>query len=155
MKKLFYLLLLLPLGFCLSCKDDNDLKSPVDMTLTLSGVTQVDNNFYTVAGENITIEALNVKSVGGQNAAVTNLTFFVDGYPLIPSFSEESTFSFSTENLAPGTHTIGINGNLLQVDSSIQVFAVTYNFNVVDSQENLPAGAPDFGSYSQTIRLSN
>lgn len=154
MKKLFYLFLLLPLSLCVSCKDNDDI-SPVDMTLTLSGVTQVDDTFYAVAGEDITIDSLKVQSIDGKDSGVANVIYYLDGYPLIGDPMNPFLGTFSTANLAPGTHTIGVEGNLLQVDASIQVFAVTYNLNIIDNLDNLPAGAPDFGTYSQTLRLSN
>ena len=154
MKKLFYLFLLLPFSLFISCSDDKDF-SPVDMTITLGGVTQYDNNFYAVKGDNVSIEDLQVKSVDGKNTAVANVTFYLDGLLLPPSFpGSETMVTFSTENIPAGTYSINVAGNLLQVDSSIMNFAVNYTLTVVDSPEDLPAGAPDLGSYSQTLRIN-
>lgn len=151
MKKLFYLFLLLPFSLFVSCDDDKDF-SPVDMTITLSGVTQSNDNFYTVAGNDVTIENLDVKAVDGTSTAVTNVMFYLDGAPIFVAPGE--AIGFSTENLPAGTYTIGVQGNLLQVDQSVKIFAVTYQVTIVDSQEELPTGAPEIGSYSQTITIN-
>ena len=63
MKKLFYLLFLLPLAFFASCSDDDDL-AQVDFSVTLSGVSQVDSKFYTVVGDTVSVDGVSVKSFG-------------------------------------------------------------------------------------------
>lgn len=153
MKKLFYLFLLLPFSLLMSCNDDKDF-SPVDMTMTLSGVTQVNGNFYTVAGENVSIDNLSVKAIDGKNTSLANTMFSLNGAPLFGEIGSESIASFSTENLTPGTYEIQVTGNLLQVDSSIKIYAVVYNLTVVESVEDLPADAPAIGTYSQTIKIT-
>ena len=153
MKKFYYLFLLLPLTLLMSCSNDDDF-SPVDMTLTLGGVTLVNNNFYSVAGEKVSVENLEVKSIDGKNSAVTNVLFSLNGVPLNGVPGSPFVSSIPTENLQPGTYSIEITGNLLQVDSSIKVFAVDYSLTIVESEEDLPTDAPEIGSYSQTIRIS-
>lgn len=152
MKKLFYLFLLLPFTMLVSCNKDEF--SPVDMTLTLSGVTQMNENFYTVSGDDVTIDNLTVKSVDGKNCAVTNLTFFLDGVPLIGTPGNPFLGTFTTEGLKPGTYNLNISGNLLEENASIKIFAVSYPLTIVESTEDLPSGAPEIGSYSLTIRMS-
>ena len=144
MKKLYYLFLLLPFSLLFSCSDDKI--SPVDMTLTLDGVSLVDNAYYTVAGETVSVEDLQVKSLDGKNAAVTNVVFYLNDVPFLNGFS--------TEGLSAGNYSLNITGNLIQVDASIKIFTVNYPLTIVDSEEDLPSGAPEIGSYSQTIRIS-
>ena len=153
MKKLFYLLLLLPFSLLTSC--DKDDLAPFDMTLTLSGVTQVDGTFYAVAGDDVTIENLSVDPVGGKNTSLTNVVFYIDNYPLFSNPWTPSVMNtFSTAGFKPGVHTIGVAGNLLQEDQSIQTFAANYSLVIVESFEDLPADAPTPGSFSQTITFS-
>ncbi|MCH5235452.1 MAG: hypothetical protein J1E16_09160 [Muribaculaceae bacterium] len=154
MKKLYYLFLLLPFSLLFSCSDDKDF-SPVDMTLTLDGVTLVNDNFYTISGENVSVENLEVKSIDGKNSAVTNVLFTLNGMPLNGVPGNPFVGTISTENLKAGTYSLEISGNLIQVDSSIKIFAVSYPLTIVESEENLPTGAPEIGSYSQTIRLTD
>lgn len=154
MKKLFYLLLLLPLSIFTSC-DKDDLAS-FDMTLTLSGVTQSGNNFYAVSGDVVTIDNLTVVPTGGKATDVANVMFYVDGAPLfVNPWNLDEPLSFSTQSLSPGTHTVGVTGNLLQVDQSIQNFAANYTLVIVQDEEALPEGVPETGTYSQTISFSN
>ena len=151
MKKLFYLFLMMPMALLMSCKDDKI--ADVDMTLTLDGVTFVDNNFYTVAGNEVTIESLEVDPVGGKSTSLANVQYFLSGAPIIGMPGEEG-LSFSTEDLEAGTYNINVTGNLLQVDSSIQIFAANYSLTIVESDDDLPAGAPEIGTYSQTLRVN-
>lgn len=147
MKKLLYLLMLLPLGLLVSC--DNDDFAPFDMTVNMSGVTQANDTIYTVAGETVTFESLKINPVGGKETQVTNVIFRVNGDPLFtnPLQLAPPTY-FSTQGMKPGIYSIGISGNLLQVDQSINVFAVTFPLVIESSQEDLPAGAPALGSSS-------
>lgn len=154
MKKLLYLCLLLPFTMFISCNDDKDF-SPVDMTITVSGVTQSNDVFYTVAGENVSVDNLTVKAIDGKSTDVANVQFALDDVPLLPTPpGKESLTSFSTENLPAGTYALNVAGNLLQVDSSIKIFAVSYKLVVVDNEEDLPAGLPAIGTYSQTIKVT-
>lgn len=154
MKKLLYLLLLVPFALMTSCNKDDDF-APFDMTLTLSGVSQVDGTFYAVQGDEVSIDNLQVSSQEKQTA-VANVMFYVDGMPLfVTPWNVDQPLTFSTANLAPGTHNVNVSGNLLQVDQSIMEFAVNYKLVVVDSQENLPSEAPATGTYSQTINFTS
>ena len=153
MKKLFYLLFLLPVALLMSCNDDKDF-SPVDMTLSLTGVTEYNGTFYAIQGEDVTIDNLSVKAADGKNTDVANVTFYFDGIPLIGTPVNPFLGTFSTENIPAGTYSLSIDGNLLQVDSSIKVFAVNFPVTIVETAEDLPDGAPEIGTYSQTIRIS-
>lgn len=154
MKKLLYLLLLVPLGMVTGCSKDDEVK-PFDMTLTLSGVTQDNGNFYTVSGNDVTIESLEVKALDGTSTSVANVVYFLDGMPLVGVPGDFFDGTFSTAGLPVGQHTLGVTGNLLQVGASIQNFAATYTLNIVQSEEDLPSGAPAIGTYSQTFQVKN
>lgn len=154
MKKLAFLTLLLPLAMCLSCSDKNDFPN-VDMTLTLSGVTQSDGNFYTVRGEDVTIDKLEAKSLDGVNTGYANVVFYLNGEPLLGMPGDPFTGTFSTENLPAGQYTLGVGGNLLQEGSSIKTFVLGYPLFILDSEEDLPSNAPEIGTYSQTIRIGD
>ena len=154
MKKFYYLLLLLPFSLLMSCNDDKDFV-PVDMTLTLDGVTVLNDSFYTVSGENITIEDLVAKSLGDKNSGVANVTFYFNGVPLIGTPATPFLGTFSTEGFPAGTYSINVTGNLLQVDSPIKIFTANYPLIIVESAEDLPAGVPDLGTYSQTITITD
>lgn len=151
MKKLFYLLFLLPVAFMASCNSD-DLPS-ADLTLTLGGVTQDDGYFYTVAGNEISIEDITVKALSGKNAGVTNVIFYFEGYPLIGNPGNPFEGVISTEGLKAGTYSLSMSGNLVEEDKTLSTFGITFYIKIVESEEDLPAGAPEIGTYSATVRL--
>lgn len=152
MKKLLPLFLL-PLVMLFSCNDDKDF-SPVDMTLTLSGVTYLDGTFYTVQGETVVINSFTAKSIDGRNTGVTNVLFDLNGAPLFPSPSEGGIINIPTANLPAGNYEVGVSGNLLQVDSSIGMFAASYPLVVVADVEELPESAQEIGTFSSTLRFT-
>ena len=154
MKKLFYSLLLLPLCMLMSCDDDKDF-SPVDMTLTLSGVTSFQGAFYTVAGEEVSINSLTVKAENGKESLAQNVVFYLNGAPLLGTPSNPFLGTFSTDGLRPGTYSIGLTGDLLQVGSSLQIFTVSSPLVIVENIENLPPEAPEIGTYSLVTTLTN
>lgn len=152
MKKLFYLFLLLPFSLLISCSDDKDF-SPVDLTLTLSGVTESEDVFTTVIGEEVTIEGVTAKAIDGKNSGVANVTFYLNGVPLIGTPGNPFLGTFTTEGLEAGTYYISMTGNLLQEGAEIKIFAVDYPINIVESWDELPENTPEIGSYSQTVRI--
>ncbi|MCH5232894.1 MAG: hypothetical protein J1E78_04575 [Muribaculaceae bacterium] len=154
MKKLIYLLAFLPLAFMSACTSDDDLPK-VDFKLTLSGVTFFNNDFYTVAGEDVTIEEFSAISLNGKNSGVQNVIVYFDGIPMIPDPEEPFVTTFSTEGITPGPHTLGFSGYVLQEGSPITTFVCEYQLELVASEEDLPEGAPEIGTYSKTLELGN
>lgn len=152
MKKLLYLFLVLPFSLLISCNDDKDF-SPVDLTITLSGVTESDDVFITVAGEEVTIEGLTAKAIDGKNTALSNITFYLNGRPLIGTPANPFLGTISTEGFEPGTYSISLTGNLLQEGAPIKIFTAEYPLTIVEAQEDLPDGAPEIGTYTQTFRI--
>ena len=150
MKKSIYLSFLLPLVLLASCSSDDDL-ADVNVNLTLDGVTVADNNFYTVEGNDVTVENLSVTSLTDKPATIVNARYFLNGVPLVPSFSQYETIGFSTTGLKPGSYNFEIAATVLQVDKSITAIASSYTINVVENEENLPEGAPEIGSYTLTL----
>lgn len=154
MKKLFYLLFVLPLAFFASCNDDDDL-AQVDFEVTLSGVTQVNDNFYTVAGNTVNIDGVSVKSLTDKAATVTGVRYYLDGFPIWASVEEGNfSFAFTTEGMEAGSHNLAITATVLQVDKSITSAALNIPIVVVENAEDLPSGAPEIGTYTTTLRMN-
>lgn len=153
MKKLFYLLFLLPLAFFTSCDDDDDI-AQVDFNITLSGVTQVNDNFYTIAGNTVTIDRAYVTSQTDKAATLTGVRYFLNGIPIPATISEDGSFSisFDTTDMSAGTYTLGITATVLQVDKSINTAAFTVPLTVVAADTDLPSGAPEIGTYTYTLQ---
>lgn len=152
MKKLIYLLFLLPLAIFSSCNNDDDLPN-VDLKLTLSGVAQNPSNsqFVIEQGQPATIDGLTaVNSSSNKPASVVNIRYFIDGVMLFGT--EEAPFSgvIPTEYLSAGVHYINIDATILQVDKSIAFGHIQVPITVVDSEEGLPS---EIGTYSIVMSM--
>ncbi|MCH5229510.1 MAG: hypothetical protein J1F12_05885 [Muribaculaceae bacterium] len=152
MKKLLFLFLILPFSLMVSCNDDKEL-SPVDLTLTLSGVTESEDVFFTIAGEEVSIDGITAKSIDGKNSALSNITFYLNGVPFIGTPGNPFLGTFSTEGFEAGIYYLSLRGNLLQEGASIQIFTAEYPIKIVENQEDLPENAPEIGTYTHTIRI--
>ncbi|MBD5357162.1 MAG: hypothetical protein HDR88_09195 [Bacteroides sp.] len=162
-------MLAFPLAFFTSCSDDDDLPQ-VDLTLTVSGVTQYDNAFYAIQGNTettpisdsesdseeeevnpnvVTIDGLKATSLTNQNAGVTNVVYFLDGI-IIPPQLGTLNVTIPTASLSIGTHTLSLSATVLQVDKTIANVTLRYPLCIVASAEDLPIGAPEIGTYSVT-----
>lgn len=146
MKKLFYLLFLLPMAFFASCSDDDDLPQ-VDLTLTIDNVAMVDNNIYAVVGDTINIENYTVKSLTSQNASVTNVIYSLDGIPGLgmfvpypPMVSPFKAYMIPTEQMV-GKHVLGVSSTVLQVEKPIATAYCQYPLVIVKDSTDLPQGA--------------
>lgn len=154
MKKLLYLLLLIPLGFLSSCSSDDDYPS-VDVEVTFNNASVYKNVVYVLDGTNLTIENIGVKSLNGSQATLANITYYWDDI-----FQPELTFgeyplTIATANQSVGKHYLQFNCKLLEVDKSILNGTFTYPVVILDNEEDLPAGAPqEFGTYTSVITVN-
>ncbi len=159
MKKLFYLLFLLPLAFLASCNSDDDLPQ-VKLTLTASNVYQAESDgaFYYVEDEEtpIVIDGLSAQSLlDGKNAAVTNVFYSVNGIPLFGTQEEPAKPVIPAEYLKEGTNYIHINATVLQVDKSISQCALDVPVNAVASVDQLPESInkEEIGTYTISVNI--
>ncbi len=158
MKKLFYLLFLLPLAFLASCNNDDDFPQ-VDLTLTLSNVYQDSSNgqFYYVETEesNPVIEGIKATSlIDGKQAAVSNVFFTLNTFVRLWGTEEDPMQPvIPSEYLQEGVNYINISATILQVDKSIANCYLDVPLNAVTSEDDLPAGVGELGTYSYTMRM--
>lgn len=153
MKKLLYLLMLLPLFFATSCNSDEDYPA-VDMKITISGVTYHDGSLYTVRGETVQFDNIAVTALNGNDAAVANVTYTCDGVPA--GYAEFNPFSseINTAGLADGSHFIDIGFNLLEVDKTIVYGMCRYRLIVVGAESELPADCEPIGTIVSNITIN-
>lgn len=149
MKKLFYLLFLLPFALMASCSDDDDL-AQVDMTVTMSNVTKVNNTFYAIKGTTVTIDGTTVTPSAGKQATIVGVNYFMNGLPMPLAFAAPYAIEFKAD-LPAGSYVLDVTGEVLQVDKSITNMLCKYPFTIVETEEDLPDGAPEIGTYSSTI----
>ena len=160
MKKLFYLLLLMPLAFLASCTNDDDLPE-VDLKVTLSNVYQDSSNdkFYYVdaEGEDEAPILIDSFSTVGQNSTVTNVRYGLNNivrlWGTMPEEDEPSKLYVPTEYLQEGVNYINISATVLQVDKSIAQCVLDVPVYVVSSTDKLPAADMTLGTYSVTLKM--
>lgn len=138
MKKLIYLILLLPAMLLAGCNDENDLPD-VNLTITFDNAVVDGSVIYVV--KDTPLEILSISASGnGSKALVTSATYYWDNFrvgwsPLAP-FSATFGPTYTTE----GNHLLGLSMEIAQEGKSLGFAAVTYNVKAVDSEEDLPDG---------------
>lgn len=139
MKKLLYLLLLLPVAFLTGCNDDNDVPE-ADLTITVqNAVKGSDNNIYTVAGtEYFGIKSITVRGTNGNNTAISGVIYNLDYRFRFANIVEPFTLDLNPALLPLGNHLLRCNFDILQVDKSIFSAAVDIPFTVVQNLSQVP-----------------
>lgn len=152
MKKLLYLLLLLPLGLFSSCDDDNDMPD-VTMNVSMSNVVQYDGITYVVAGDTIKVNSVTVKPVTGGNAAIAGgVTYIWDVYTneMSVGYSPVAPYGIDvpTATVGVGNHLLDLRMAIVQVDKSVANAFISYPIKVVASADDIPDPAPEKGTYT-------
>lgn len=146
MKKLLYLLFLLPLCMLASCHDDDDLPN-VDVTVTVSNVAVVDgDDIYVVQGDTLRVDGVSVKG-NGSRATIYSVTYALDGISFIVSPISPFGLSLPSYNLKIGEFDLDLVFDLLQEDKTPATAAIDYDVHVVADKNALPAGA-EIGTYA-------
>ncbi len=138
MKKLLYLLLLLPLSFLASCSNDDELPS-VDVSVTMSNAVRYDGKIYVVEGQPLSVDSIGVKSLNGKATGITGVNYALDyvgiGYNVVSPFGAKIPAAY----LPTGNHLLTLSFDVLQVDKTIAFTRVSTLVKVVPESE-LPAG---------------
>lgn len=140
MKKLLYLLMLLPLGFLGSCSDDDDMPS-VDITVSIDNAVDANGKIYIVSGEPLTVSSITAQGLGGNAAGISGVNYILDhvgmGYTIVSPFGG----SINAAYLPVGNHLFTLAFDVLQVDKSIAYAQLSTIVTVVEAAEDLPDGA--------------
>ncbi|MDE6791626.1 MAG: hypothetical protein K2J48_00870 [Muribaculaceae bacterium] len=145
MRKILFILLFLPMLLLESCSKDDDL-AQVEISLEISGVAKSGNNLYTIQGEDVSVDKIEVTSLTDQNAIIQRVVFSLDGFPLPINIENPFTTSFSTEDLRVGQHNLGMSGVVLQVDKTLTDVHVSVPIIIVESEADLPEDATEIGT---------
>lgn len=152
MKKLLYLLLLMPLGFLASCHDDDDMPS-VDITVNIDNAVDANGKIYIVSGEPLTVTGITAEGLGGKAAGISGVNYVLDhvgmGYTIVSPFGG----SIPAAYLPVGNHLFTLAFDVLQVDKTIAYAQLSNIVTVVESEEDLPDGAVP-GAVALTYRLN-
>lgn len=152
MKKLLYLLLLLPLGLLASCQDDDDLPS-VDVTVTFDNASYTDGTLYVPQSEDLTLQGISVAATNGSNATIANVAYYWDGV-----FQPGLTFgtypmTLNTSEWSASRHGLGMEFTILEQDKSLAYGSIYYPVVIYDP-DNAPAGIAAPGQVSIVSHLN-
>lgn len=140
MKKLLYLLLLLPLGFITtSCSDEDDIPS-VSISVKIADAVDANGRIYIVSGQPLTVDGITVESLNGKASGISGVNYALDhiglGYTMVQPFGA----SINAAYLPVGNHLLTLAFDVLQVDKSIAYAQISTVVSVVEAVEDLPEG---------------
>lgn len=138
MKKFIYLLLALPLFALTACSDDDDLPD-VNINVDYTGATMSDGAIYVVQGEPFAITSITATAVRpGKNAAVTNVTYGLDGWVVGTSVNSPFPAEFDTSTLEVGKHILSLSMIIAEEGCEIATGYFATTMYVVASSDELP-----------------
>lgn len=147
MKRLYYLLLLLPLlGFMASCSDDDKDLPKVSISIDYTGGTDQDGTIVIAQGQTLTINAINVTPAEGtKKALLGNTTYAMDGVPFYTIGVAPYGCEIDTSDLTVGPHALSFYSQVFQEDKTPGFALYGININVTE-----PVSDPDDGSGTVT-----
>lgn len=158
MKRIFYLLLMLPLlGFMSSCSDDKDLPQ-VTLSIDYTGGTEQDGVIQVVQGETLEVTALRAVPVEGTKAATLGVVeYFLDGIPQGRTALSPFAISINTTDMELGKHILGVDATVLQVDKEIGFAIAQFSFEVIanDNPDQPSDGGDQGGTINPETRITD
>lgn len=138
-KYLILLLLILPSLAFVSCSDDDDLPN-VTFNIAVDGSAKVDDVYYIVRGDTLTVESITVvNEESDKKAAITQADYYWDYYYVGTSIQPPYSFEFVTdENTKTGNHLIEIEMPVLAVDKTPGIAVVGMKVKVVETADEVP-----------------
>lgn len=154
MKKLFLLMLALPL-LMVSCDDDDNLPK-VKLNIEVSGGVSSDGYIYVLQGDALSFNSITVDSEESTSGVqISGADYYLDYRPVWSTLVPPYAFTLQTGTLPTGNHIVEIQCPVLAVGYSPAIAYVTYRLKIVDSLDDIPDNAGDpttAGSFSSEIR---
>lgn len=144
MKKLLYLLLVIPFAMMFSsCSDDKDLPN-VDITMSFDNAVVKDGTVYVIQGSVFSITSLTTKAVDSkQQSAIVNVRYFWNGIPAPGLTWSSFPMEINMEEMPQpesGNNILGLDATLLETDKSISYCTMRIPIRAVENEESLPEG---------------
>ncbi len=157
MKKLLYLLLVIPFAMMFSsCNNDDDLPN-VDVTMSFDNAVVDDGTVYVLQDQPFEITGLTTKAVDSNNqSAIVNVRYFWNGIPAPGLTWSELPMQINMAEMPQtesGNYILGLDATLLETDKSISYCAIRIPIKSVESETDLPNGKT-LGQYSLTFTTS-
>lgn len=140
MKRLYYLLLALPLAMFAACDDDDQLPE-VSMTVEMSGGVKSDGVIYMLQGDTLSIDNIAVKSLTDKPATLGATTYYWDTFRVGTLVVAPYRFQFDTGDMPLGNHLLEIETSVYQVDKTPAFAVMGYKVAIVGDEADIPAGA--------------
>lgn len=144
MKKLLYLLLVLPFAMLMaSCSDDDNLPD-VQITMNFSNAAVDDGVLYVAKNDTLKLNSIVTKAMdANQSATLANVRYFWNYIPA-PSLTW-SNFPLEIDIDAmplteSGMNYLGMQATLLETDKSMAYTNIQVPIKVVETVEEFPAG---------------
>ena len=144
MKKLLYLLLVLPFAMMISsCSSDKDLPN-VDIKISFDNAAVKDGKVYVMENDVFSITGLTTKAVdSNQQSAIANVYYFWNGIPA-PGLTWSNfpmEINMAEMPLAKdGVNALGIKATILETDKSMAYTVFDVPIVAVENEEDLPDG---------------
>lgn len=144
MKKLLYLLLVIPFAMMVtSCTNDDDLPN-VDISMSFDNAVVKDGTVYVVQDSVFSITSLTTKSVdSNQQSAIVNVRYFWNGIPAPGLTWSNFPMEINMANMPQpesGNNILGLDATLLETDKSMSYCTLRIPIKAVEKVEDLPDG---------------
>lgn len=145
MKKLLYLLLVIPFAMMISsCSNDDDLPN-VDISMSFDNAVVKDGTVYVVQDSVFSITSLTTKAVDtNQQSAIVNVRYFWNGIPAPRLTWSNFPMEINMANMPQpesGNNILGLDATLLETDKSMSYCTLRIPIKAVEKVEDLPDGA--------------
>ncbi len=137
MKKMFYLLLVLPLLGLTACSDDDDIPN-VDVTVSIEGATRVGDVLYVVEGETLSVTSINLVDNTAKGAVIGSASYFWDYYRFYATINRPYGMSLSTVDMPLGNHLLEAIITIYAVDYAPCQGYINYKVRIVPSADDIP-----------------
>lgn len=126
--------------FVTSCDDDDNLPD-VDVSINISNGVRVDGSIYVVAGDTLSIDAINVTNKDkDKSAIITEAAYSWDYGPVFYSVTPPYGARFATNENMVGAHLLQIQCPIYAVDKSPAMMYMSYKIAVVKDAQDIPSG---------------
>ena len=150
MKKIFYLLLILPL-MMVSCKDDE--MPNVKFNVEFSGGKNVNGVIYVVKGDTLNVENVEIASHDSKGAAMGAVSYFWDGLFLLTNPFSPYKIKIPTDDMVLPNHILEFNCPLYVDDSPILTAYFRYPVKLVSTPDSIPPVQDE--TITQNIKITN
>ena len=143
MKKLLYLLLVIPFATMVTSCSNDDLPN-VDISMSFDNAVVKDGTVYVVQDSVFSITGLTTKAVdSNQQSAIVNVKYFWNGIPAPGLTWSNFPMEINMANMPQpesGNNILGLDATLLETDKSMSYCSLRIPIKAVEKVEDLPDG---------------